>query len=79
MTDLLRSQTRYYIMERQRVDHQGIAEQVHVLASMAHTVGPAKIEGVLDCPVDGLGVAAPAGEPLEVRIARRDAGRSRYG
>ena len=60
------------LVERQRVHHQGVPEQVHLLAGVAHAVGPAQVERVLQASVDGLGVAAPAVDFLEVGVAWRD-------
>jgi hypothetical protein len=60
------------LVKRQRVDHQGVAEQVHVLAGVPDAVGPVEVQRVLQAPVDGPGVAPSAVDLLEVRIARRD-------
>src|SRR2546427_1519821 len=47
------------LVERQRVDHDGVSEEVDVLPGVPQAVGPAQVEGVLEAPVDGLGVAPP--------------------
>ena len=44
------------LMERQRVDHDGVPEQVHVLAGVPDAVGPIEVQRVLEAPVDGLRV-----------------------
>src|SRR3954468_19514443 len=54
------------VVERETVDHERVAEQVHELAFVAETVGPAEPEGVVEVPVDALGVVAPLVEPVEV-------------
>src|SRR3989442_36807 len=60
------------LIQGERVDHEGVAEQVHVLAGMAHAVGSPEVEAVLQPPVDGLGIAAPPVQTFEVGITRRD-------
>ena len=60
------------LIQGERVDHEGVPEQVHVLAGMAHAVGSPEVEAVLQPPVDGLGIAAPPIQTFEVGITRRD-------
>jgi hypothetical protein len=43
-------------VECQSVDHEGVAEQVEVLAGVADAVGASDPEGVVDAAVDALGV-----------------------
>ena len=58
--------------ERERVHHEGEAEQVDPLAAVPDGVGPAEEQGVVEATVDGLGVVALAEQPVEVRILGRD-------
>src|SRR6266550_3583620 len=60
------------LIQGERVDHEGIPEQVHVLAGMPHAVGSPEVEAALQPPVDGLGIAAPPIQTFEVGITRRD-------
>jgi hypothetical protein len=60
------------LVKGQRVDHEGVPEQVHVLAGVADAVGPAQVQGVLEAAVDRLGVAPPAVDLFEIGIARGD-------
>src|SRR5205807_9780645 len=60
------------LVESERVDHEGVPEQVHVLAGMPDAVGSPEVEAVLQPSVDGLGIAAPPIQTLEVGITRRD-------
>src|SRR2546429_8023620 len=60
------------LIQGERVDHEGIPEQVHVLAGMAHAVGSPEGEAVLQPPGDGLGLPAPPPQTLEVGVTRRD-------
>src|SRR5438094_334971 len=53
------------------VNHEGVPEQVHVLTRVPHAVGPTQVQGVFEAPIDGLGVATPAVDRLEVGIGRR--------
>ena len=68
----LGSGRRRWRCERERVDHERVAEQVEVLAGVADAVGAAEPEGVVEVAVDGLGVVAARVEPLEVGVAGRD-------
>src|SRR6266851_3485005 len=43
-----------------------------MLAGVPDAMGSAQVQRVLEPPVDGLGVAPPAVDPIEVRIAGRD-------
>ena len=54
------------------VDHERVGDHVEVLAVVAHGVGSAQPQGVVEGPVDGLGVAPTPVEPLEVRIGCSD-------
>jgi hypothetical protein len=45
-------------VERESVDHEGVAEKVEELAGVADAVGAADPEGVLEVAVDRLGVVA---------------------
>jgi len=56
----------------ERVDGQGEAEEVEVLAGVADAVGAAEPHGVVEMPVDRLGVVATRKESLEVGVAGRD-------
>jgi hypothetical protein len=47
------------LVERQRVHHQGVAEQVHLLAGMADAVCPVEVQRVLEAPVDRLRIRPP--------------------
>jgi hypothetical protein len=38
------------LVERQRVDHQGAPEQVHVLSDVSQAVGPAEVEHAPSSP-----------------------------
>ena len=68
------------VVEREAVDHEGVAEQVHELAFVAEAVGAAEPEGVVEGAVDALGVVAARVEPVEVGVGRRRwVGRSRSG
>ena len=49
---------------------EGEPEQVEPLAAVTDRVGSAEVEGVVEGPVDGLGVVALAEQPVEVRIGR---------
>jgi hypothetical protein len=42
------------LVERQRVDHDGVPQQVHMLTGLPDAVSPAQVQGVLKPPVDGL-------------------------
>jgi hypothetical protein len=54
------------------VDHEGPADQVEVLPAPTDRVGSAKVEGVFEAAVDGLGVGPQGEDPFEVGIAGRD-------
>ncbi len=56
----------------ERVDAEGMGELVEVLALVADAVGSAEPQGVVEGPVDGLGVVAAPVERLEVRVRRGD-------
>ena len=58
-------------VEREAVDHEGVAEQVEELAFVSHAVGAAEPEGVVEVAVDALGVVASCVEFGEVRVVRR--------
>ena len=45
-------------VEREAVDHEGVAQEVEELALVADAVGSAEPEGVVEVAVDGLGVVA---------------------
>src|SRR5438046_2406158 len=45
-------------VERQAVDHEGVAQQVEQLTFVADAVGAAQPEGVIQVAVDALGVVA---------------------
>jgi hypothetical protein len=47
------------LVERQRVDHQSVPEQIHVLAGVPDAVGPIEVQRVLQAAVDGLRVRPP--------------------
>jgi hypothetical protein len=49
-----------------------VGEQVKVLALVADAVGASEPEGVVEGPVDRLGVATPCVEAGEVGVARRN-------
>ena len=61
-------------VEGESVDHEGVAEEVEVLAGVADAVGSSDPEGVFEVAVDGLGVVAPRVEAGEVGVAGRDGG-----
>ena len=58
--------------EGQGVRHEGEPEQVEPLAAVTDRVGSTEVEGVVEGPVDGLGVVALAEQGVEVRVGRRD-------
>jgi hypothetical protein len=45
-------------VEGEAVDHEGVAEEVEVLAGVADAVGASEPEGVFEVAVDGFGVVA---------------------
>ena len=47
------------------VHGEGVAEEVEVLASVPHRVGPSEPQRVVEVPVDGLGVVATGIQPGE--------------
>ena len=49
----------------QAVDHEGVAEEVEVLAARGRCCGSAEPEGVFDVPVDGFGVVAATERPAK--------------
>src|SRR5439155_11454911 len=59
-------------VEGEAVDHEGVAEEVEVLAGVADAVGAPDPEGVFEVAVDGFGVVASRVEASEVGVARRD-------
>ena len=59
-------------VERERVDGEGEAEEVEVLAGVADAVGASEPHGVVEVTVDGFGVVAAGEEPFEVGVAGRD-------
>jgi hypothetical protein len=59
-------------VERESVDHQGVAEEVEVLAGVADAVRAADPESVFDVAVDRFRVVASRVETREVRIRRWD-------
>jgi hypothetical protein len=60
------------VLQCERVHRDGEAEEVQQLPGVPDAVGPAEPHGVVEVPVDGLGVIAAGEETLEVRVARRD-------
>jgi hypothetical protein len=59
-------------VKRERVDGEREAEEVEVLAGVADAVGAAEPHGVVEMPVDGLGIVTAREESLEVGITGRD-------
>src|SRR5439155_102062 len=59
-------------VEGEAVDHEGVAEEVEVLAGVADAVGAPDPEGVFEVAVDGFGVVAPGVEPREVGVGGCD-------
>jgi hypothetical protein len=59
-------------VEGEGVDHEGVAEEVEVLAGVAEAVGASDPEGVVDAAVDGFGVEAAGVEAGEVGVGGRD-------
>jgi hypothetical protein len=53
-------------VEGEAVDHEGVAEEVEVLAGMAAAVGASEPEGVDEVAVDRFGVVAARVETREV-------------
>jgi len=58
-------------VEREAVDHEGVAHEVEELTLVSHAVGAAEPEGVVEVAVDALGVVASCVEFGEVRVVRR--------
>jgi hypothetical protein len=56
--------------QRDRVREQGEAKEIGLLAQVSEAVCPLEVEAVLEGPVQGLGVASPRVEAVEVGIAR---------
>jgi hypothetical protein len=61
-------------VERETVDHEGVAEEVEVLAGAADAVGASEPEGVFEVAVDGFGVIASGVEPRTVLLESDQAG-----
>ncbi len=59
-------------MAGEAVDHEGVAEQVEVLALVAEAVGAAEPKAVVESAVDGFGVVASLVEVLEVGVVGGD-------
>ena len=59
-------------VECEGVDGERVGEQVEPLPRLADGVGSAKPEGVVECPVDGLGVVASGVQRPERRVGGRD-------
>ena len=59
-------------VEGEAVDHEGVAEEVEVLAGVADAVGAAEPEGVFEVAVDGFGVVAAGVEAGEVGVGGWD-------
>ena len=59
-------------VEGEAVDHEGVAEEVEVLAGVADAVGASEPEGVVEVAVDGFGVVAAGVEPGEVGVGCGD-------
>src|SRR5438105_15855879 len=59
-------------MQRQRVHHQRVSEDLGMLAEPAQAVGPPKVHGVVQASVDGFGVVSPAIQLGEVRMRGGD-------
>jgi hypothetical protein len=60
-------------VEREAVDHEGVAEEVEVLAGVADAVGASEPHGVVEVAVDALVLAMLGKQP---RIFERDVRRS---
>jgi hypothetical protein len=58
--------------QREGVHHHGPPEHLDLLAAPAEAVSPPQKQGVLEGPVQRLGVVPAAVEPSEVRIRRRE-------
>lgn len=56
----------------QRIDHEGVAEEVDPLAAVADGVGSAEEAGVVEVAVDALGVVALPEQAGEVGVAGRN-------
>ena len=54
------------------VDADGEADQVDVLAGVANGVGSAEPQGVVEVPVDGLGIVSTGVQSGEVGVVGRD-------
>jgi hypothetical protein len=59
-------------VQRESVDHEGVAQRVEVLAGVADAVGASDPEAVVDAAVEGLGVESPRVEAREVGVSGRD-------
>lgn len=59
-------------VQREAVDHEGVGQQVEVLALVTDRVGTAKPQRIVERPVDGLGIISTPVERLEVRISLSD-------
>jgi len=55
-------------VEGEAVDHEGVAEEIEVLAGMADTVGASEPEGVDEVAVDRFGIVAAWVETGEVGV-----------
>ena len=67
-------------VEREPVDHEGVAQEVEVLAVVADAVGSAEPECVVEVAVDGLGVVAARVEAAKSgSVGAGWVGRSRSG
>src|SRR5205807_7364039 len=59
-------------VERQRIDHQRVAEQIRELTGMAEAVRASEIQRVIQAAVDRFDVVPSPEQRLEVRIGWRD-------
>jgi len=53
----------------------GESKEISLLAEVSEAVGLLEIKAVLEVPVEGLGIASPRVESVEVRVLRRIARR----
>ena len=58
--------------QRDRVHQLGETKEIGLLAEVSEAVGLLEVEAVLEVPVEGLCVASPRVEPVEVGDLRRD-------
>ena len=57
--------------QRYRIYELGETKEICLLAEMSEAVGLLEVEAVFEVPVEGLGVASPCVEAVEVRILWR--------